>query len=59
MREYNYTAHLVKGDETKLVTRAFSKQLTDEMLKYLDADLLKTYPDYKLIKYELQVKEIQ
>lgn len=58
MKEYNYTAHLHNGDELKLVTRAFSVKLSDEQLAYLDRDLNKTYPDYKLIKYELEVKEV-
>lgn len=58
MKEYNYTAHLQNGDELKLVTRAFSVKLSDEQLAYLDRDLNNTYPDYKLIKYELEVKEV-
>ena len=58
MKEYNYTAHLINGDELKLVTRAFSIKLSDEQLSYLDRDFNKTYPDYKLVKYELQIKEV-
>lgn len=58
MKEYNYTAYLMNGDELKLVTRAFSMKLSDEQLSYLDRDLNKTYPDYKLVKYELEVREV-
>lgn len=58
MKEYNYTAHLQNGDEIKLVTRSFSMKLTEEQLAYLDRDLNKTYPEYKLIKYCLEVKEV-
>lgn len=58
MKEYNYTAHLINGNELKLVTRAFSMKLSEEQLGYLDRDLNKTYPDYKLAKYELEIKEV-
>lgn len=58
MKEYNYTAYLQNGDDIKLVTRAFSIKLTEEQLGYLDKDLSTTYPDYKLVKYELEVKEV-
>lgn len=58
MKEYNYTAHLQNGNEIKLVTRSFSMKLNEEQLGYLDRDLNRTYPDYRLIKYHLEVKEI-
>lgn len=58
MKEYHYTAYLQKGNKSKLVTRSFSMKLNEEQLAYLDRDLNRTYPDYRLTKYHLKVKEV-
>lgn len=59
MKEFNYTAVLVNGDEVRRVTRTFSQQLNKQQLEMLDKDINKTYPEYKLTKYELEIKDIK
>lgn len=59
MKEYIYRAHLENDDETKVITRYFSMKLSDEQLAYLDRDLNKTYPEYKLVKYTLEERDVK
>lgn len=59
MKEYIYRAHLENDDETKIITRYFSMKLSDEQLAYLDRDLNKAYPEYKLVKYTLEERDVK
>ena len=59
MKEYKYTAYLENGNETKLVDRYFSMQLSDEQLAYLDKELNKLYPEHRLVKYTLEIRDVK
>lgn len=59
MKEYIYKAHLENEEETKIIPRYFSMKLSDEQLAYLDKEINKLYPEYKLVKYTLEEKDVK